>query len=386
MYRIWRWFAVVLPPSWMVLLLLLFYGAWTLAVWYVGGILGSGTSVVAQLRDMRAVVVAAGFAVFGLFRVGYFHPVFQKEYCEWLARTPWTFDKPFPKGPVHLMTQDVVLVLIGLALTWGTKPNVFVVWAFLFAYLLVLCASLFFAGVHGVGYSTLLAMGLAMRLAWVNLWISAAWLVVCYGLGFVGLRRSLEKFPWDEELSRVAEWRKNSGLDEKRRSESALGWPYDLLSPQVDTTTLSARHVLVQSLLIVWWGYALFCMLPNVELKDFIGGLSLFSLLAAFLRLLTYCSAYFPPINIWGRLCTFRWIVPKYDYVCLTPLCTIFAGPLVASALHFAGAPFGIYVPAGCATLWAVSLLGGPSLASWQLTGHHRLNTAAKKSRGLVEV
>jgi len=48
----------------------------------------------------------------------------------------------------------------------------------------------------------------------------------------------------------------------------------------------------------------------------------------SFVRFLVYRDGYAPPISLWGRIRTFRWIVPGYDQVFLAPLCTLLVGIL----------------------------------------------------------
>ncbi len=50
--------------------------------------------------------------LYAAFRCIYFHPVENRRYGSWLADTPWRHPQPLPLGPLHLVWQDAVLVLV----------------------------------------------------------------------------------------------------------------------------------------------------------------------------------------------------------------------------------------------------------------------------------
>ncbi|MCA8997513.1 MAG: hypothetical protein KDA80_11010, partial [Planctomycetaceae bacterium] len=125
-----RWLRVVLPTNYLLGAGLLF-------------LLLAGIPVLARLAFMREVAFPledpAGLgligmlaAAYGVYRVAAYHPIYQKEYREWLERTPWRFGLPLPLGPVHLVLQDLVplAILLGLALLfeqfeWRHAPALF---------------------------------------------------------------------------------------------------------------------------------------------------------------------------------------------------------------------------------------------------------------------
>ena len=96
---------------------------------------------------------------------------------------------------------------------------------------------------------------------------------------------------------------------------------------------------------------------------------------AFFIRLLVYIGPCRPPISLWGRIMTARWIIPGYDCVFVAPLCTLLVA-LIGLAVGIVADPayWGTVVyPLTMAAALIVALNMGPSLARWRLTGHHRI-------------
>ena len=87
----------------------------------------------------------------------------------------------------------------------------------------------------------------------------------------------------------------------------------------------------------------------------------------------TYCSRYQPPISTWGRLWTGWWIIPGYDYVLIAPIVTTLVGIVVPMGLKAAGMEPPATVGATAAMVLVCALNLGPTLRTWQLTGHHRI-------------
>ena len=48
----------------------------------------------------------------GFFRAWRFHPTRNKQYQQWLAFTPWTYKKPLPFGPPHLVLEDILMLAV----------------------------------------------------------------------------------------------------------------------------------------------------------------------------------------------------------------------------------------------------------------------------------
>jgi hypothetical protein len=132
----------------------------------------------------------------------------------------------------------------------------------------------------------------------------------------------------------------------------------------------------VISLLLGWWVYAILDQPWGPEFRDvFSAPLFLVGIpwTMAMVRVMRYCASYSPPINIWGRIFTLRWIIPGYDKVFVAPLLmmalTFLAGGIMFE-LHLdptVVAPIAI----SCASLICLNM--GPSLLDWRHTGNHRI-------------
>ena len=62
-------------------------------------------------------------------------------------------------------------------------------------------------------------------------------------------------------------------------------------------------------------------------------------------RVSAYVTGYAPPISLGGRFRTFRWIIPSYDQVLVTPLVSMFAGLLAFAGAKSLGWPPDVVVP-----------------------------------------
>ena len=138
-------------------------------------------------------------------------------------------------------------------------------------------------------------------------------------------------------------------------------------------------------MLVGWWAYAL---------EDWITLRMQFPMIMFLLaqtvlinRGSLYFRGYAPPISLWGRIATFRWIIPGYDRALLAFPLALLALP----AVILAGAPFGIEprqcTPAVAAIMVFITLSTPPTLRNWRLTGRHRLVAAIPKiSQEFVQV
>jgi len=48
---------------------------------------------------------------YGAARAWHFHPIFDSRYHDWLANSPWNPSHALPKGPLHLVWSDAIVVL-----------------------------------------------------------------------------------------------------------------------------------------------------------------------------------------------------------------------------------------------------------------------------------
>lgn len=104
-----RWLRVVLPFPEILLAVIFTYAALELPVVYLERQFGARLDV--PVRP-SLIMVCFATAVYGAYWVWAFHPNTRPGYRNWLTSTPWTSRKPLPLGPVQLVWQDVVALVI----------------------------------------------------------------------------------------------------------------------------------------------------------------------------------------------------------------------------------------------------------------------------------
>jgi len=162
------------------------------------------------------------------------------------------------------------------------------------------------------------------------------------------------------------------GIDRMRRN--ILGWPFDTIRPRDVAASISYRDGLMVSLLAGWW---MFVILERIEPQARFGGNFVLAFICQFAiagRIGTYCWGYAPPINLWGRIFTLRWIIPGYDYVFLAPLLAAGVTGAGISVQPLWKAPVEIAAPVTLALMFIVTLTSAPTLERWRLTGKHRVS------------
>lgn len=369
-------------PRWFLISMILVYIAFEATYAYVRWFGNGRQFELEMILSERDVAIFFFVAAAGFLRGRANHPLYWADYGRWLARTPWRPPKPLPLGPVHLALSDLLFNLIVVLALDGSSFNLLCVpLLFLTGYLLVVCASLWRTGIHVYAYILAFGLGLVIRL-WSNHWDAAAAAVILYLPASLGLRKSLLGFPWGRSmLPAVREPRPRSAARNDLHARLAqngpksLGWPFDSLRPGLPADSIHPRHGTLLSALLAWWIYVIAAPLEI----EFQRGLLIMCLIAfpfamAVVRLKHYTDSYHSPISPWGRLLTFRWIIPGYDKVV--------AAPLLAEAISWVAllcfiwdlqlepllvAPIGI----ACASL--ITLNMGPTLREWQHTGKHRL-------------
>lgn len=321
-------------------------------------------------------VLMAGSAFLGINRVRRFHPYFQQDYLGWLRSTPWTVRKPLPAGPVELVPEDL-LAVGGLVLLGGLLPapnSIELVNTFLFSHLVGLIATFWRTEVGGFGYCAALVLGLVPQL-WTRPWLDLTVLIAIYLFAHEGLWRALARFPWSTEGAAFD--MRSEALEE--RYGPTCGWPHDRFLRDVRAARgIKGSDALLISMLAGWWAYSLQSWFQGPLFLQM--ALMQTGLVFIFFRLLNYRRGYAPPINLAGRLATFRWIIPGYDQ--------IFLGPVLALLGMGVGIPLAVWLGGGLReaiplAIFFIALLGltsPPSLKRWRLTGQHRLVSGLSKS------
>jgi hypothetical protein len=332
-----------------------------------------------------------GAVVYAAHRVFSFHPAFSSAYHHWLATTPWTSRRPLPVGPIHLVTQDFLILAFLAGLAWMRHPLVSpagLILEFLMVYELSLAVSFAFLKMPWFAYAIAFGLGLVTWLA-PGLWPALAVAVAIYVVSYIGLRRALDNFEnWDlgwMDEQPVLSLSQEKNLDRLRRK--ILGWPYDCIRPQEVAPSIAYRDGTMLSLLVGWWAFVMLSYVPSDHRFEVGCVLTGFACQFAVLtRLAAYCWGYAPPINVWGRIFTLRWIIPGYDQVFLAPLATIGVTVGAIWAQRHLNIPAGIAAPLTFATIFLFTLNGAPTLKRWRLTGNHRLSPAILMSSKKSEV
>ena len=372
-----RWISVVLPPAWVlvvVFLILLGYEAIGRAfVWYFNL---DEIPYGFDQGDMGLYLFT--LLAFGAFRMLAFHPLYRPGYLEWLKTTPWKHPQPLPFGPVQLVAQDVLIVaaISALAFYYIPSPD----WspatpaiAFLTPYLLLLFVSLTVLAQPWFAYVIFFGLGLSLLLNDHPPTVLAAQ-TVTYGIAQFGLRRTLRRLPdWDLSRLESLSGQLKPGGNIYAKLPARFGWPFDRLHPKQTGALIGYRDGIAYSLLAGWLLYTIASAFAwrESELRDiaFLPCLVLTSY-----RALLYCFRHRPPINLWGRLFTFRWIIPGYDKVLIAPICIVVVWLATPWALNTAEIDALIAWPVTLTLALLVALNMGPTLEQWRLTGRHRVD------------
>ncbi len=316
---------------------------------------------------------------YALFRVGGFHPAFRAGYYEWLRHTPWTSAKPLPMGPIHLVWQDVAIVSLvyGLACVRSTEEVSFsVVKVFMTCYLIALGTAHYWTGKKVWAYATFFASCFLIAF-WRDDWrLFSFAAAVTYAIAFFGLRVSLAAWPWEDVKSLQKTFQNISAINNRdQKDPKLLGWPYDRLAPpkseEVDTPW---DVIYVMGILLAAWMFVVYHYL-RFDMPDR-GYLVLYGYMVSGIigRVCAYCNGYAPPINFWGRILTFRWIIPGYDQVIVAPFCALVVGVAAWYVPGWLGGIDPLWVsPPAFILIWWILMGMPPSLREWRLTGNHRI-------------
>jgi len=397
------WLRRVAPPEWCIALLLLVCGLFELVYlwlcWLGNWQIAVGTDI---FYGRDALCLLAAFFL-GLFRISAFHPQFDPDYCNWLWLSPWRDHKPLPKGPLHLTLQDVVLVLGigGLMYHHNHLPLLFLPLAFLFGYYLALMMSLMWVDLPWLAYALSFITGGTVLAANHSLVLGVEFAAAEYLFAWFCVRYTLRTFPWS---ARATEWRKQAARNRKglmngqraaltqtvdlANPELEAPWPYNRLHPRAPATIISRADRVAIVLLFSWWVFVMFSLVRDKQAAISTGATFYMSVLFMCLigRLSIYLIPCHPPIGLWGRLCTFRWIIPGYDHVFLTPAATLGMAIGTPLALWELGLPPIVILSLSFIPVLGTTLLGGPRLSRWLLTSHARLSPGIKNQQMFEEI
>lgn len=363
----------VLPNKFVVLVFAVFY-VLTYRLDYL--FIRLGAEVPPEVRFIRLSLLAGASVLYGLCRVRGFHPFYNRQYLRWLSLTPWTFAKPLPLGPIHLIWVDLLVMTIMTLLAYieGVFHPALPALAFLAVYLTLLAVSL-----QGEQIAFLVAyIVLAPFAIYPHRHASIA-LVVLVGIYVVlyfGLRQQLKGFPWN-----TGYW-KSDPIEQFRKqalSKGVIGWPARMLRAYEPSISCDLPNALFTSVIVTWWLHVIRWVVDKpYDLRL----LAIITMFVFFGRLLAYrVCGYWPPISFLGRVFTLRWIIPGHDKIYVAPICIILVS---VGAVHAADA-------LGLGPIWQfelavflmvfLALALPPTLKDWRLTGQHRIAHIAGSRR-----
>jgi hypothetical protein len=362
-------FRSILPPGWVLFLFALLY------------VLADGVMLAAAVFFehrfsfhmyvpwLSQYVLLLGCGLLGFYRIVAIHPVFQAEYRHWLEASAWSARKPLPAGPVHLVWQDVVvLLLIGtLALRYPHFPPTEFIIVFLFTYLIGAAIVLALLRAWVLPYAVAFGMGGVVLVPHKPLAVCAIFLVL-YVIAWIELRRTLRDFPWN--LGRWEAFLRSGSMKNQQR-QRLLGWPFQSLSPEKTAPSMPLHHALLISLLAGWWVRVHFLVDSVPDDAEMPYWMVL--VIGSFCRVVIYCSGYLPPLNLAGRVFRMRWIIPGYDKIFLAPAIVLSVGYILPRVLLRNGWEASAVYPLGMVIILLLLFLLGPNLRAWRLTGSHRI-------------
>lgn len=399
--RTWRY---IFSPFWSIAFVVIYgLGRWGVVYFHSLGPFVATDDHEARLLliidILPGVCLCVAGAVFGAYRGSNFHPRRNKGYAAWLAMTPWRAGVPLPLGPAELTWWDALWVAVVTAvavfdagIAWYWVP---VVWSVGWIVAAAVVVRRFSAPQWFAAFT--LPLLLYPR---PTLWVAGSVLIANVALLMWSMRKDLEAFPWDKDT-----WLADP-VEQHREfaRRTMLKWPYDRCGPVQPRKKPNRVARVLASLLIGWWLHVLIAAalwhteftdgsvdFTNVawaqfeeSLRD--GDVALFFILSAFIavvRLLVYTGGRQPPISLWGRLRTGRWIVPRYDIVWLPPWVILLTGLVLPWAWVTVGGPVQWVPGATVAALFMLALLLGPNLERWNLTGMHHVASSARRGTGV---
>ena len=353
------------------------------------------------LREARLSLYAIAALCYGIFRAVAFHPHVIEDYRRWLENTPWTPKYPLPAGPITLVPQDLVVVLILMGINLDPSLRSFAIpVAFLTGYQAALAFIHWDLKEWRLAYAVGFVLGTqGFFLLRPELQLPIA--VACYPLTWLAVQRTLGRFPWPR--SQFAD--QFAGIFSSKGGETALGWPYDALASKQPQEIISRHDAICLALLIGWCELSLVWGLEPRTRPFILACFQMFLFFAPAGRMGAFMTGYQSPIDLWGRIRTGRLIIPGYDRIWIASIVAwTVAMPLHSMALEAGlsgslSAQLGTTTYAHLPAAWQINLaplattlmllalfLIGPGLRSWQLVGKHRIVFAPQSRKEFIEL
>jgi hypothetical protein len=273
--------------------------------------------------------------------------------------------------------------------------------SFFVSYYLALALSLWCVDLRWAGYAFSALVGLAIAAAYRSPLAALGLAGLIYIAAYAAIRWSLSTFPWSARVNAfrkgvTRQWQIFAAGHRQfgtapinlEAPEYEVQWPFNVLNAKVNPAFFGKDDRLALALLAGWWAWVIFSA-PGAEgLAMGLGPMVYMSLLGMMLavRLSLYCMNYRPPISLWGRIFTLRWIIPGYDRVFLTPLATLGLGLTIPYVLINMRLDPALVLGLSLPPFLIAGLLGGPSLLQWRMTSPARLVPGARNQQLVEEI
>jgi hypothetical protein len=374
MRRIFARFRTVAPPMSAVAVVIFVFGLFSIPQVVFGQKPAQGGDPPAR----RFLILAA--MALGVYRAVAFHPYFGPNYLRWLKMTPWTVRKPLPMGPVELVPQDAIGIglMILLGAIYPAPRSIELVNIFLLSHMICIVATFWRTQAAAFGYFTTMLLGF-VPLLWTRPWLALLLLTGIYLVVHEGLWRSLKGFPWNTE-GVLTDMR----LVQPTDLNPPCGWFFDRFHRDIiNASAISRIDAALVCMLGSWWLFVLSSLIT--DRNDQMGFLffctSMVMLVTPIGRIAIYTQGCRFPISLWGRVVTFRWIIPGFDHVFLGPICALLAGPAALIVWRNSRIPGEIALSLGAGLTVLIALVSPPRLRRWRLTGQHRLGPTFQESQ-----
>lgn len=335
---------------------------------------------------------------YAIFRAWRFNPLLNTQYRNWLAMTPWDRSKPSPLGPMMLSWEDIVFLSpFVLAGVWcfGWREIEWVIWPILIIYTSFTILSVFFSKNLGwLGVLLLISLPIYVpAFAYKYFGFMRFLLATHYIVAWISMREYVRTIPGLQ-----SQWIADPQAALLKSARECVQWPLRSIAPD-DRKSIDSPSTLAIVLLCAmgswWFMIVLGCAELEPGTKEFSPscyGLWLLGAAAIIIPLAVRLVEFRSPLNPLVRLFTLRVIVPRYDYVFVTPL---IAGVILYSAPWLFNSTHGRYeawgenvslfirlrllfrydVVVNGLILFVVSVLaflGPPTFQQWRLLGLHR--------------
>lgn len=331
-----------------------------------------GLPEIKEIGGIRVPFVVVFSALYGYYRVRSFHPFYNRIYREWLCLTPWSIEKPLPRGPIHLIWADLITLVPLTILAYSNFSIAALVplIVFLSVYLVMICIT-FVADKASIVVLCLFLAPFTFY-PFANRYFAVLILILLYIICRVGLYQFLSGFPWNTRYWKadpVKEFR------EQAIRQRVIGWPFKYLNVY-GSPRISIWRAFILSLLLTWWLHVFQWIFGGLHF----GGFFIFLVIyVALFRTGAYGGIHRPPISLLGRIFTGRLIIPRYDKIFIAPICILLAGIVLPLGLLKMGYRDAWIFELSFFLIFFSAFSLPPNLREWRLTGAHRIGSHVQK-------